>query len=85
MATDETEVVVLRDDDGALYVLNRERLQDFRVPKETQDAVEQALAGDEVTGYAAGTPVPVVSFSWTSSPNLFGSPLFCKTDKGKLV
>lgn len=76
MATEQPAMVLLRDEDGTLYAINRERLQEFRLPAEVQARVEQALAGEAVSGYTLGTAaLPVVSFSWGAVATLPGSPL----------
>jgi hypothetical protein len=67
LATDGTELLVLRDDAGQLYAINRARLEEFRIPAALTATVEQALAPPEVTGYS-GTAVPIVAFTWGQLP-----------------
>ncbi len=70
MTTEQTQLVLLRDEDGILYAINRAQLQQFRIPEAVQATVDQPLAGTEVSGYSVGTGVPLVSFSWGAADPL---------------
>lgn len=57
MTTDQTGVIVYRDEAGHLYV---------RVPDEQRDAVERMLAEQDTTGYIGGASAVVVQGGLTA-------------------
>ena len=50
----DTQAVLLRRDDGALYLVPTDLLDQCRVPDDLQDAVAQAAAGDDAGADTAG-------------------------------
>jgi hypothetical protein len=53
MDKDTTAAVVLRDNDGGLFLIPRSALENFRVPDAVRTALEQpdGTLSDEVSGY----------------------------------
>lgn len=54
-----TDVLIVRDQAGGVYLLDRALLEQARVPAEHQAALEQALTGDaDVSGFITPIPIP---------------------------
>jgi hypothetical protein len=60
MTSDSAEALIVRDDQGNYYCLNRDLFEQCRVPEQERAVLEQQLAQSEVSGYGgpAGENTP---------------------------
>jgi hypothetical protein len=54
MTSENSQIVVLRNQQGDIFLIADSVLEAGRVPENKKQAVEQALAGGEVSGYGFG-------------------------------
>ena len=55
MASETTEMLVLRDSNGEYYLLTPDMLERARVPAEERAAIERQIGGDDTTGFQGTT------------------------------
>jgi hypothetical protein len=68
----ETQVLILRDDDGTFYVITPEAIEAARVPAEKRQLIEEAVSGD-VSGFFFNDFIFQSAFTnLTQTNNAFG-------------
>jgi hypothetical protein len=83
-ANETVDAVVFTDDQGELYAVPVDLLDQLRVPEEHHEAVRKELeeaAGDEVSGFALNAPgtgmrIVLKSYVWPPLPSQGGLPSF---------